>query len=63
MGVAYSIKKAGAGSATTAIITSQIIMAYIIDHFGWFGVEKIAFSPIKFLGIALLSVATFILLK
>ena len=61
--VAYSIKKAGAGSATTAIITSQIIMAYIIDHFGWFGVEKIAFSPIKFLGIALLSVATFILLK
>ena len=61
--VAYSIKKLGAGMTTSVIITSQVIMAYIIDHFGWFGVEKLSFSPLKLIAIAFLSASAFILLK
>lgn len=34
-GVLYSISQLGVGNATTAIITSQILTAVIIDHFGF----------------------------
>jgi len=61
--VAYGIRKAGAVGATTAIIVGQISMAALIDHLGWLGVERIPFSPLKFLGIALLAVGAWILLN
>jgi len=61
--VAYGIRKAGAVGATTAIIVGQIGMAALIDHMGWLGIERIAFSPLKLLGIALLAVGAWILLN
>ncbi|HOB42142.1 MAG TPA: DMT family transporter [Bacillota bacterium] len=61
--VAYGIRKLGAVNATTAIIVGQIGMAAIIDHMGWFGVRPIAFSPIKILGLTLLTVGARILLS
>jgi len=61
--VAYGIRKAGAVSATTAIIVGQIGMAALIDHLGWLGIERVPFSPFKLLGIALLAVGAWILLN
>jgi transporter family-2 protein len=60
--VAYGIRKTGAVNATTAIIVGQIGMAAIIDHLGWLGAEKLAFSPFKLVGVALLAVGARILL-
>jgi bacterial/archaeal transporter family-2 protein len=41
--------------ATTAfLIAAQFALAAIIDRYGWFGVERIAFSWPRVLGIALL---------
>lgn len=61
--VAYGIRRAGAVGATTAIIVGQIGTAALIDHLGWLGIERIAFSPLKLLGIALLAVGAWILLN
>ncbi len=51
--VALSIPKVGVSNATTAIIVGQVTTAVIIDHFGLFGVSKIAWTYSNFLGIAL----------
>jgi transporter family-2 protein len=53
-GVAFSIPKLGVGVATTAIIAAQLLAAYAIDHFGWFGMEKLPFNLCKLGGIVLI---------
>lgn len=62
-GVVYSISKVGAAAATTAIIVGQISMAAIVDHFGLFGLEKIPFNMCKGLGVILMAVSGWLLLR
>ena len=62
-GVAISIPRLGVGVATTAIIGAQLLTAYLIDHFGLFGMEPIPFNLIKLGGIALIVVGGKILLN
>jgi bacterial/archaeal transporter family-2 protein len=62
-GVAVSIPKLGVGVATTAIIAAQLLTAYIIDHFGLFGMERIPFNVWKLGGITLIVVGAKILLN
>ena len=45
--VAASIPKVGAASATTAIITAQVLTACIIDHFGLFGLKAVSFTLVQ----------------
>lgn len=49
--VALSISKIGVCNATTAIIIGQVGAAVIIDHFGLFGAQKIAWNPWQLLGL------------
>ncbi|NLG83787.1 MAG: DMT family transporter [Firmicutes bacterium] len=60
--VAESIAKAGAGPATTAIIVAQLLLAYLLDHFGLFGLERLPFSAWKALGIILIAAGGWLLL-
>jgi len=60
--VAFAIGKAGAASATTAIIVGQVTTAVIIDLFGWLGVEQIPFSFYKPLGLALMAGGAWLML-
>lgn len=62
-GVAVSIPRLGVGVATTAIIGAQLFTAYLIDHFGLFGMEHIPFSLYKFLGIVLIVIGSKLLLN
>jgi transporter family-2 protein len=55
MGVAFSLPRAGAANATTAIIIGQVATAMLIDQLGLFGMEKIPFSWWNGLGLALLA--------
>jgi transporter family-2 protein len=50
--VAISIPKVGVCNATTAIIIGQVSMAVLIDHFGWFGMNRLAWTPWQLVGIA-----------
>ena len=61
--VASSIAKVGAGLATTSIIVAQLFAAYLIDHFGLFGVERLPFSVYKIIGIVLISGGGWLLLR
>lgn len=61
-GVAISIPKLGVGVATTAIIAAQLLTAYLIDHFGWFGMEAIPFNLVKAGGILLIVIGAKLLL-
>lgn len=62
-GVAFSIPKLGVGVATTAIIGAQLLTAYLIDHFGLFGMETIPFNLWKLGGILLIVAGSKILLN
>ena len=53
-----------AAVATTAILISrQFILATAIDRFGWFGVERVAISWQRLLGLALLAAGSVLTLK
>jgi len=62
-GVLFSISRLGVTNATNVIIVFQILTAVLIDHCGWFGVEKKPFRWWDILGIVLLGSAARILLK
>lgn len=61
--VAASIGRVGACPATTAIITGQVLTAAVLDHFGVLGLQRAPFHPVKLLGVSLLSLGAWILLK
>lgn len=54
-GVVAGISRIGVARATTAIIVGQVGAALVIDHFGFFGLERLPFSWPKAAGIALLA--------
>ncbi len=62
-GVAVAIPKLGVGIATTGIIFFQLITAYLIDHFGLFNQETIPFTIGKVIGIVLMVIGAFLLLR
>lgn len=51
--VIRSMSALGPAQAVMIIVVSQIIMAYLIEVFGIFGVEKVAFEAKKLIGVAL----------
>ncbi len=54
--VALSIPKIGVCNATTAIIIGQVGAAVLIDHFGWFGIERLPWSYWQLLGIGFFAI-------
>ena len=51
--VVLSMDSLGPAKAALLIVTSQVLVAYLIELFGLFGVEKAAFEWRKLLGMAL----------
>lgn len=52
----------GPAKAVLLIVIAQLLVAYLIELFGWFGVEKVEFQWTKVLGI-LIAIVGFILFK
>ena len=55
--------KIGVVATTAFLIAAQFALAAIIDRYGWFGVERIAFSWPRVLGIALLVIGAALTLR
>jgi transporter family-2 protein len=53
-GSIVAIPNVGVVAAVSAAILGQMIGSFLADRFGWFGVSKIPFDPLRLLGIALL---------
>lgn len=51
--VVQSMKSMGPAAAVLVIVVSQIAIAYLIELFGWFGVQKAEFSWQKLIGLFL----------
>ncbi len=58
--VIKSMEMLGPAKAVMFIVICQIIVAYLIELFGWFGVEKAEFSWRKMLGMAVAIVGVII---
>jgi transporter family-2 protein len=61
--VVASIPRVGVALATTAIIVGQVATALLIDHFGWFGLEKMPFTWWKAAGLVLLAAGARLMLN
>jgi transporter family-2 protein len=54
IGVAYAIARTGAGLGVAVILTAQLGTGVVIDHFGWFGVQRIPAEGPRLVGVALM---------
>lgn len=62
-GVAYSLGRVSTAAGTTSIIVFQLLTAALIDHLGILGAERLPFTPVKLLAVALMAIGAKILLS
>jgi bacterial/archaeal transporter family-2 protein len=58
-----AVSAIGAGGVAAATITGQLTASVAIDRFGWFGLEEVALTPGRLLGVALLLVGTILVVR
>jgi transporter family-2 protein len=61
--IVFTVRALGVGGLTAATITGQLALAVVIDHFGWFGVERSPISGPRLAGLALLALGTFLVVR
>jgi transporter family-2 protein len=54
LAITVAAPRIGVVATTAFLIAAQFALASVIDRYGWFGVERVAFSGARMLGIALL---------
>jgi transporter family-2 protein len=54
--ITFAQPRIGATATIGILIAGQILMGAVIDRFGLFGVDQIAISPVRAVGIALLGI-------
>jgi transporter family-2 protein len=54
--ITFAQPRIGATATIGILIAGQILMGAVIDRFGLFGVDQIAISPVRALGIAMLGI-------
>jgi transporter family-2 protein len=53
-----TVRSLGAGGVVAAIVTGQLIVSAVLDHYGVLGLVRTALTPARFAGIALLLAGT-----
>ena len=61
--VLVTVRTLGAGGVTAATITGQLAMSVIVDQYGWLGVEKSPVTALKVLGLVLLAIGTYLIVR
>jgi len=61
--IVWTVRALGAGGLTAATIAGQLALAVVIDHFGWLGVARSPITASKVIGIALLALGTWFVVK
>ncbi len=60
LGAIIAIPQAGAVVVICAAILGQMIGSYLTDTYGWFGVTKVPFDPIRLAGVGFLILGVFL---
>ncbi|HEU4736453.1 MAG TPA: DMT family transporter [Solirubrobacterales bacterium] len=58
-----AVSAIGAGGVAAATITGQLIFSVAIDRFGLFGLDQVALSPERVLGVVLLLAGTVLIVR
>jgi transporter family-2 protein len=56
-----AVPRIGAAGYSAAIITGQLVGALLVDHYGWFGLNKTQITPSKMAGAALLLLSVWLI--
>jgi len=59
--LSVTLPRIGAANATALLIAAQLVLALVIDHYGWFGVAQQSITATRVLGVALLFAAGYLL--
>jgi transporter family-2 protein len=62
-GITYAAARIGVVATTAFLIAAQFALAALIDRFGWFGVDRVAVTWPRVIGIVLLAVGAALTLK
>jgi transporter family-2 protein len=60
-GTAYALPRTGIAAGVSAIILGQMVVAVVVDSTGWGAARQIALTPTRIAGLALLALATWLL--
>lgn len=58
-----AVSSIGAGGVAAATVTAQLIASVAIDRFGLFGLDEVALTPERLLGVVLLLVGTILVVR
>ena len=61
--IVWTVRALGAGGLTAATIAGQVAVAMVIDHFGWFGVDRSPVDASKLAGVGLLAAGTYLIIR
>lgn len=61
--IGYVTPRLGLVTAFTILIATQFVLSGIIDHFGWFGAEIRPLDPTKLLGIGVLMLGIWLIIR
>ena len=61
--IGYVTPRLGLVTAFTILIATQFVLGGIIDHFGWFGAEIRPLDPTKLLGVGVLMLGVWLIIR
>ncbi len=61
--VSYAIPRIGIAATMAVIISAQLLIAAVLDHYGWLGAEVRPFGALRAAGIAVLFLGTWLLTR
>jgi transporter family-2 protein len=61
--VLITVKTIGAGGVAAATITGQLTAAVVLDRVGFLGLDEVALTPLRLLGVAMLLAGTYLIVR
>jgi len=61
--ILVTVRVLGAGGVVAATIAGQLAISVVVDHFGWLGVARQSVDAARLLGVALLAVGTYLVVR
>jgi bacterial/archaeal transporter family-2 protein len=58
-----AVSAIGAGGVAAATVTGQLTFSVVVDRLGLFGLDQVAITPTRLLGVALLLTGTFLVIR